>query len=253
MLILTRKIGESILVGDNIRLVVLEIRGRQIRLGIEAPADIVVLREEIAQRLADENLRAANFNYPEAQQAVNALTLEFAHKLALPPARPESPTVTIESQALGRVTVSADRIITFASGLPGFPDERRFALINDHLEPPFYCLQSVDNPTLAFVVTDPNALVLDYRPKNGASTLQELHASGPDDLQALVTLTIPPGRPREITANLMSPLLINPEQGLGKQVVVEKPHYSHQHPILAVRPGCQPQALAYGEVASEPR
>ena len=141
MLILTRKIGESILVGDNIRLVVLEIRGRQIRLGIEAPADIVVLREEIAQRLTDENLRAASFNYQEAQQAVNALTLEFAHQLALRPPRPESPTVTIESQALGRVTVSADQIITFASGLPGFPDEHRFALINDHLEPPFYCLQ----------------------------------------------------------------------------------------------------------------
>ena len=88
MLILTRKIGESILVGDNIRLVVLEIRGRQIRLGIEAPADIVVLREEIAQRLTDENLRAASFNYQEVQQAVNALTLEFAHHhgLAPPPA-----------------------------------------------------------------------------------------------------------------------------------------------------------------------
>ena len=85
MLILTRKIGESILVGDNIRLVVLEIRGRQIRLGIEAPADIVVLREEIAQRLTDENLRAASFNYQEVQQAVNALTLEFAHHLALRP------------------------------------------------------------------------------------------------------------------------------------------------------------------------
>ena len=52
MLILTRKIGESILVGDNIRLVVLEIRGKQIRLGIDAPPDIVVLREEIAQRLS---------------------------------------------------------------------------------------------------------------------------------------------------------------------------------------------------------
>ena len=83
MLILTRKIGESILVGDNIRLVVLEIRGRQIRLGIEAPADIVVLREEIAQRLTDENLRAASFNYQEVQQAVNALTLKVAHRLAL--------------------------------------------------------------------------------------------------------------------------------------------------------------------------
>ncbi len=253
MLILTRKIGESILVGDNIRLVVLEIRGRQIRLGIEAPSDIVVLREEIAQRLTDENLRAASFNYQEVQQAVNSLALEVSHRLTLQPPPPESPTVTIESRALGRVTVAANHIIAFASGLPGFPEARRFALINNHLEPPFYCLQCVDNPSLAFVVADPYALVPDYRPKNGVSTLQELHARGPEDLQALVTLTIPPGRPREITANLMSPLLINPEQGLGKQVVIEKPHYSHQHPVLSVRPGCQPQPGAPGGVLSEPR
>lgn len=253
MLILTRKIGESILVGDNIRLVVLEIRGRQIRLGIEAPADIVVLREEIAQRLADENRRAASFNYAEAQQAVNALTLEVAHHPALRPIRPESSTVTVECRALGRMTVSADQIITFPSGLPGFPDAHRFALINDHLEPPFYCLQCVDDPSLAFVVTDPNALVPDYRPKNGAGTLQELRARGPEDLQTLVTLTIPPGRPREITANMMSPLLINPKQGLGKQVVIEKPHYSHQYPVLSVRPGCQPQPGGMSEVSSASR
>jgi flagellar assembly factor FliW len=233
LLILTRKIGESILVGDNIRLVVLEIRGRQIRLGIEAPADIVVLREEIAQRLTDENLRAASFNYQEVQQAVNAFTSKVAQCLAWRPPPPESPTVTIESQALGRMTVSADRIITFASGLPGFPEARRFALINDHLEPPFYCLQCVDIPSLAFVVADPAALVMDYRPKNGVNTLKELQASSPEELQVLVTLTIPPGRPREMTANLMSPLLINPEQGLGKQVVIEKPHYSHQHPVIS--------------------
>jgi flagellar assembly factor FliW len=145
------------------------------------------------------------------------------------------------------VRVSEDQIITFASGLPGFPDEHRFVLINDHLEAPFYCLHSVDNPSLAFVVTDPTALVPDYRPKNGARTMQELRASGPEDLQALVTLTIPPGRPREITANLMSPLLINPEQRLGKQVVIEKPHYSHQYPILSERPDGQPQPPAFGE------
>jgi len=253
MLILTRKSGESILVGDNIRLVVLEIRGRQIRLGIEAPPDIVVLREEIAQRLTDENLRAASFNYQEVQQAVNALALHIADKLPFRFPRPESPTVTIESQAFGRVTVSANQIITFASGLPGFPDERRFALINDHLEPPFYGLQSVDNPSLAFVVTDPAALVPDYRPRNGARTLQELRVSRPEDLQALVTLTIPTGRPQEITANLMSPLLINPEQGLGKQVVIEKPHYSHQYPIMDVKPGCRPQSGNYNAVSPEPR
>lgn len=59
MLILTRKIGEGIILGDDIRISVLEIRGKQIRIGIEAPSDIVVLREEIYQRIQEENLRAA--------------------------------------------------------------------------------------------------------------------------------------------------------------------------------------------------
>jgi flagellar assembly factor FliW len=253
MLILTRKIGESILVGDDIRLVVLEIRGRQIRLGIEAPADVVVLREEIAQRLTDENRRAANFNFSEVQQVIGSLPLEFTRRLPLRPTRPDSPTITFESQALGRVTVPVDQIITFESGLPGFPDEHRFALINGHMGPPFYCLHSVDNPSLAFVVTDPTALVPDYRPKNVARTLEELRASSPGDLQTLVALTIPPGRPREITANLMSPLLINHEKRLGKQVVIEKPHYSHQYPIFSESLGDPPQPGGSGEVSSTPR
>ena len=252
MLILTRKIGESILVGDNIRLVVLEIRGRQIRLGIEAPADIVVLREEIAQRLTDENLRAASFNYPEVQQAVSALTLEFARRLALRPSRAESPTVTFESQALGRVTVSADQIITFASGLPGFPDEHRFALISGHLEPPFYCLHSVDNPSLAFVVTDPTALVPDYD-QNCRQNLARIRRQRSRGLAGLGDPYHPTRPAREITANLMSPFLINIEQGLGKQVVIEKPHYSHQHPILAVKTGGQPLPSALGEVSPTSR
>lgn len=59
MLILTRKIGEGIFLGDDIRISVLEIRGKQIRIGIEAPTNIVVLREEIYQRVQEENLRAA--------------------------------------------------------------------------------------------------------------------------------------------------------------------------------------------------
>ena len=56
MLVLNRRIGESILVGDHIKIVVLEVRERQVRLGIESPPDILVLREEIAQRLTNENI-----------------------------------------------------------------------------------------------------------------------------------------------------------------------------------------------------
>ena len=46
MLILTRKVGETVLIGENIRIMVVQVRGTQIRLGIEAPPDLLVLRTE---------------------------------------------------------------------------------------------------------------------------------------------------------------------------------------------------------------
>ncbi len=59
MLILTRKIGECITIGDHIRVYVVGIRGKQVRLGIEAPLDASVHREEIYQQIAEENRLAA--------------------------------------------------------------------------------------------------------------------------------------------------------------------------------------------------
>ncbi len=59
MLILTRKIGECITIGDHIRVFVVGIRGKQVRLGIEAPADAIVHREEIYQKIVEENRLAS--------------------------------------------------------------------------------------------------------------------------------------------------------------------------------------------------
>lgn len=61
MLILTRKIGESLLVGDDVEITVLSIRGNQVKLGVNAPKEISIHREEIYQRikaLAAENRQA---------------------------------------------------------------------------------------------------------------------------------------------------------------------------------------------------
>ncbi len=59
MLILTRKLGESITIGDDIKVSVLGIRGRQVRLGIEAPTKVVVHREEIYVKIQAENRKAS--------------------------------------------------------------------------------------------------------------------------------------------------------------------------------------------------
>jgi len=58
MLILSRRVGDAILIGDGIRVVVLACDRRGVRLGIEAPPDVRVLREEIVAQIADENRRA---------------------------------------------------------------------------------------------------------------------------------------------------------------------------------------------------
>jgi carbon storage regulator len=60
MLILTRKQGESITIGDDIVVTVIGVSGNQIRLGIQAPREVRVLREEIYKAVGEENRAAAN-------------------------------------------------------------------------------------------------------------------------------------------------------------------------------------------------
>jgi carbon storage regulator len=59
MLILTRKLGESINIGDEIKVTVLECQGKQVRLGIVAPKDVQVHRKEIYDKIQEENKKAA--------------------------------------------------------------------------------------------------------------------------------------------------------------------------------------------------
>ena len=58
MLILTRKLGESVTIGDDIKITFLETKGKQIRIGIEAPPHIAVHREEIYNLIKEQNIEA---------------------------------------------------------------------------------------------------------------------------------------------------------------------------------------------------
>ena len=57
MLILTRRIGEKLIIGENVTVTILGVKGRQIRIGIDAPRDVTVNREEIFQRILKERER----------------------------------------------------------------------------------------------------------------------------------------------------------------------------------------------------
>jgi carbon storage regulator len=69
MLVLTRKLGETITIGDDIRITIIAVKGNQVKLGIEAPAEVIVHRAEIYTKIYDENRQAA------ATRAVDAVAL----------------------------------------------------------------------------------------------------------------------------------------------------------------------------------
>ncbi len=58
MLILTRKTGESLHIGDDIKITVFSVQGKQVKIGIDVPEDMLVYREEVYQRIREENRQA---------------------------------------------------------------------------------------------------------------------------------------------------------------------------------------------------
>ena len=60
MLILTRRVGETLRIGDDVSVTVLGVKGNQVRLGVDAPKDVAVHREEIYQRIQNECIEEAN-------------------------------------------------------------------------------------------------------------------------------------------------------------------------------------------------
>lgn len=74
MLVLTRKIGEGIIIGDDITLKVIEIKGGTIRIGIDAPPDKKIYRQEVYERIVAENKDAAHWNMIDLDSLSDNLT-----------------------------------------------------------------------------------------------------------------------------------------------------------------------------------
>jgi carbon storage regulator len=73
MLILTRKLGERIAIGDDVTITLLEIKGSHVKLGIEAPKSISIHRQEVYERIREENLRSSEVSASDLSNATSLL------------------------------------------------------------------------------------------------------------------------------------------------------------------------------------
>jgi carbon storage regulator len=91
MLILTRRIGETIMIGDDVSITVLDINGKQVRIGIDAPMEIKVHRKEIFLRIQEEEGGAQNDGYHDDNVGNQATAHTPAHQ-------PHQPTISVRQR-----------------------------------------------------------------------------------------------------------------------------------------------------------
>ena len=73
MLVLTRKLGESIAIDDHIKIVVVQIKGKQVRLGIKAPKETKIHREEVYKAIQDQNIEASQVDIADINKLADEL------------------------------------------------------------------------------------------------------------------------------------------------------------------------------------
>ena len=159
----------------------------------------------------------------------------------------------IETSRFGVISVKPDDLITFPRGLIGMTDLSRFAFIPPATQPAmqegqFYWLQSVDDPSVAFLVVDPNRFFKDYHVSIREETQADLDLADAKDGQLLVICN----RVGEwVTGNLQGPLVINTRTRVAQQVVLTEKKWTCRQPLLKLDESApeQPEATAIARAA----
>jgi len=144
----------------------------------------------------------------------------------------------VRTTRFGDVDIAEDRIITFPKGLLGFTERKRFCLLEPSDDTCFYWLQSLEDETLAFVVTDPSWFFTDYSVPVRPEQMEELALAQFSDAQVLVIVN---KVDQNLTGNLQGPLVINTTNRQGEQLVLADRKWSTRHTLIKIE---QPMALA---------
>lgn len=137
----------------------------------------------------------------------------------------------IQSTRFGEIKISDDSVISFPNGLPGFPAEKRFALLQQDADNPFAFLQSIVTPQLTFVIVEPFAFFKDYNFKLPDDFVQELKLSdnNPPRIYNIVTIRTDF---ENATANLLAPIIVNWHAKTAQQFILEKTEYTTRHKLF---------------------
>ncbi len=141
--------------------------------------------------------------------------------------------MNIQTKFLGEVTIQEQAIITFPEGIPGFQEEKQFALIPLNETSPFLVLQSIHTQKVGFMVATPYAFKKDYAFDLQQSDVEKLEIERAEDVLVYGILTLKDTL-LQSTINLLAPIVINEKKQLAKQIVLPSEEDLLHFPLKSV-------------------
>ncbi len=141
--------------------------------------------------------------------------------------------MTLNTKHFGEIQIDESKIIEFKEGVPGFTNLHRFVLLAEpneqkELEGIFYWLQSVEDPSIAFVMVNMVKYMPDYNPLIDPEQISGLGDYDPNKF-VFYNIAVIPDEVKEATVNLKAPVVINDELKQGKQVICTNEEYTVRH------------------------
>lgn len=138
----------------------------------------------------------------------------------------------LNTKHFGEIEINEENMITFEDGLLAFEEIKKYVLIpNTDGEIPFHWLQAVEDPELAFVITNPFLFKTDYEFDIPEKVVKQLEIEKEEDV-VIYSIAVVPEDLRQITINLKGPVIINGSKKKGRQVVLESDKYPLKHQIF---------------------
>jgi len=144
----------------------------------------------------------------------------------------------VQSTRFGAVEVSEEGILEFPYGIPGFLEEKTFALLPYQSDSPFSLLQSVNDPNLTFILIEPFSFFPDYQFEIDDEVAKELGVSEEQPPQ-IFNIVKKLGKIENMTVNLGAPIVVSWHKKMAIQYLIENTTYSIRHPLFPQEVGAQ--------------
>ena len=138
----------------------------------------------------------------------------------------------VSTSKFGEIEVDETKIVHFANGIPAFEEEHEFVIIPYEEDSPYYFMQSLKTPELAFILIVPFLFFPEYSIEIDDTTEKELNITHQEDISLYSLVTIPNGSVRYMTANLLAPIVLNTKNMKAKQLVMDKSNYTTKHRLF---------------------